>query len=99
MFTNFVTGAQPVNHQPNEMANFGQTQTNPAVNLPKNSFLGNMMQQAQSQPQNLPQVQPQTQPQFQQKPVQQVQPQIQPQVTEEKLDFSSPFDILSSMNK
>lgn len=92
MFTNFTTGAQPVNHQPNEMANFGQTQTNNAVNLPKNSFLGNMMQQAQSQPQNLPQVQPQPQPQFQQKPVQQVQPQIQPQVTEEKLDFSSPFD-------
>lgn len=90
MFTNFTTGAQPVNHQPNEMANFGQTQTNTAVNQPKNSFLGNMMQQAQSQPQNLTQVQ--SQPQFQQKPVQQVQPQIQPQVTEDKLDFSSPFD-------
>lgn len=94
MFTNFATGAQPVNHQPNEMANFGQTQTNPAVNLPKNSFLGNMMQQAQSQPQNLPQTLPQVQPQpqFQQKPIQQVQPQIQPQVSEDKLDFSSPFD-------
>ena len=90
MFTNFTTGAQPVNHQPNEMANFGQTQTNTAVNQPKNSFLGNMMQQAQSLPQNLTQVQPQ--PQFQQKPVQQVQPQIQPQVIEDKLDFSSPFD-------
>ena len=78
MFTNFTTGAQPVNHQPNEMANFGQTQTNTAVNQPKNSFLGNMMQQAQSQSQNLPQVQS--------------QPQIQPQVNKDKLDFSSPFD-------
>lgn len=90
MFTNFTTGAQPVNHQPNEMADFVQTQTNTEVNQPKNSFLGNMMQQAQSQSQNLTQVQPQ--PQFQQKPVQQVQPQIQPQVIEDKLDFSSPFD-------
>lgn len=25
MFTNFATGAQPINHQPNEMANYGQT--------------------------------------------------------------------------
>ena len=81
MFTNFTTGAQSVNHQPNEMANYGQTRTNTAINLPKNSFLGNMMQQ-------------QPQQQFQQNSVQQVQsqPQMQPQVTETKLDFSSPFD-------
>lgn len=25
MFTNFATGAQPINHQPNEMTNYGQT--------------------------------------------------------------------------
>lgn len=48
MFTNFATGAQPVNHQPNEMANFGQT---------PNAF----QTQPQPQPQVQPKVQPQPQ--------------------------------------
>ena len=50
MFTNFTTGAQPVNHQPNEMANFGQT---------NNAFQPQL--QAQPQPQVKPQIQAQPQ--------------------------------------
>lgn len=50
MFTNFTTGAQPVNHQPNEMANFGQT---------NNAFQPQL--QAQPQPQVKPQLQAQPQ--------------------------------------
>lgn len=50
MFTNFATGAQPVNHQPNEMANYGQT---------NNAFQPQVKPQLQAQPQ--PQLQPQPQ--------------------------------------
>lgn len=50
MFTNFATGAQPINHQPNEMANYGQT---------NNAFQPQL--QAQPQPQVKPQVQAQPQ--------------------------------------
>lgn len=50
MFTNFATGAQPVNHQPNEMANYGQT---------SNAFQPQL--QAQPQPQVKPQLQAQPQ--------------------------------------
>lgn len=50
MFTNFATGAQPINHQPNEMANYGQT---------NNAFHPQL--QAQPQPQVKPQLQPQPQ--------------------------------------
>lgn len=52
MFTNFATGAQPINHQPNEMANYGQTNTN-------NAFQPQL--QAQPQPQVKPQLQAQPQ--------------------------------------
>lgn len=50
MFTNFATGAQPINHQPNEMANYGQT---------NNAFQPQL--QAQPQPQVKPQLQAQPQ--------------------------------------
>lgn len=50
MFTNFATGAQPINHQPNEMANYGQT---------NNAFHPQL--QAQPQPQVKPQLQAQPQ--------------------------------------
>lgn len=50
MFSNFSTGAQPINHQPNEMANYGQT---------NNAFQPQL--QAQPQPQVKPQVQAQPQ--------------------------------------
>lgn len=50
MFTNFATGAQPINHQPNEMANYGQT---------NNAF--QPQPQAQPQPQVKPQLQAQPQ--------------------------------------
>lgn len=50
MFTNFATGAQPINHQPNEMANYGQT---------NNAFQPQL--QAQPQPQVKPQIQAQPQ--------------------------------------
>lgn len=50
MFSNFSTGAQPINHQPNEMANYGQT---------NNAFQSQL--QAQPQPQVKPQVQAQPQ--------------------------------------
>lgn len=50
MFSNFATGAQPINHQPNEMANYGQT---------NNAFQPQL--QAQPQPQVKPQVQAQPQ--------------------------------------
>lgn len=52
MFTNFATGAQPVNHQPNEMANYGQT---------NNAFQPQVKPQLQPQPQVKPQVQAQPQ--------------------------------------
>lgn len=52
MFTNFATGAQPINHQPNEMTNYGQT---------NNAFQPQL--QAQPQPQVKPQVKPQLQAQ------------------------------------
>lgn len=50
MLTNFATGAQPINHQPNEMANYGQT---------NNAFQPQL--QAQPQPQVKPQLQAQPQ--------------------------------------
>ena len=50
MFSNFSTGAQPINHQPNEMANYGQT---------NNAFQPQL--QAQPQPQVKPQLQAQPQ--------------------------------------
>lgn len=50
MFTNFATGAQPINHQPNEMANYGQT---------NNAFQSQL--QAQPQLQVKPQLQAQPQ--------------------------------------
>lgn len=50
MFSNFSTGAHPINHQPNEMANYGQT---------NNAFQSQL--QAQPQPQVKPQVQAQPQ--------------------------------------
>ena len=50
MFTNFATGAQPVNHQPNEMANYGQT---------NNAFQPQVKPQLQAQPQPQLQAQPQ----------------------------------------
>lgn len=50
MFTNFATDAQPINHQPNEMANYGQT---------NNAFQPQL--QAQPQPQVKPQLQAQPQ--------------------------------------
>ena len=50
MFFNFSTGAQPINHQPNEMANYGQT---------NNAFQPQL--QAQPQPQVKPQLQAQPQ--------------------------------------
>lgn len=50
MFTNFATGAQPINHQPNEMANYGQT---------NNAFQPQL--QAKPQPQVKPQLQAQPQ--------------------------------------
>lgn len=50
MFSNFATGAQPINHQPNEMANYGQT---------NNAFQPQL--QAQPQPQVKPQLQAQPQ--------------------------------------
>jgi hypothetical protein len=50
MFTNFATGAQPINHQPNEMANYGQT---------NNAFQPQL--QAQPQPHVKPQLQAQPQ--------------------------------------
>ena len=52
MFTNFATGAQPINHQPNEMANYGQT---------SNAFQPQPQLQAQPQPQVKPQLQAQPQ--------------------------------------
>lgn len=52
MFTNFATGAQPINHQPNEMANYGQT---------SNAFQPQPQLQAQPQPQLKPQLQAQPQ--------------------------------------
>lgn len=51
MFTNFATGAQPINHQPNEMANYGQI---------NNAF----QPQLQAQPQSQVKPQLQTQPQI-----------------------------------
>lgn len=52
MFTNFATGAQPINHQPNEMSNYGQT---------SNAFQPQPQLQAQPQPQVKPQLQAQPQ--------------------------------------
>lgn len=52
MFTNFATDAQPINHQPNEMANYGQT---------SNAFQPQPQLQAQPQPQVKPQLQAQPQ--------------------------------------